>query len=51
MDMIGHQAKGMYAMSVSFDPLLQQQIKTATVLVVKEDILTGVASHDHMVLR
>jgi hypothetical protein len=49
MDMIGHKAKCMDTMAVSLNALLQQQIKTTAVFVVKENILTGVASHDHMV--
>lgn len=49
MDMIGHLAKGMDAMAVLFDSFLQQQIKAAAILVTKENILAGIASHDHMV--
>lgn len=49
MDMIGHKAKCMDAMTVSLNALLHQQIKTIAIFDVKENILTGVASHDHMV--
>jgi hypothetical protein len=49
MKMIRHQAIGMDAMLVFFYACLEEEKESASILFVKKNILTGVASQDDMV--
>jgi hypothetical protein len=49
MKMIRHQAIGMDAMLVFFYAFLEEKKESASILFVKKNILTGVASQDDMV--
>ena len=49
MDMIGHQAKSMNAVLISFKTLMQQEIKTTAVIAGKKDILPAIAAKHDMI--
>jgi len=49
MDVVGHETESMDAMAVALCSFLHEEVEAATVLVVEEDVLPGVASQDHVV--
>jgi hypothetical protein len=49
VNMCGHKAEGMDAVSVSFDPFLKQKIKTTSIGILKEDVLACVSPQHYMV--
>ncbi len=49
MDMVGHQTKSQQAMVVPLDAFLEKKKKPATVIIVPEDVLSGIASYYHVV--
>lgn len=49
MDVIGHQAEGMDAVTEPLYPFLEKEIKAVTVIVFEEDILPGVPTQDHVI--
>jgi hypothetical protein len=49
VDMVAHKAKGVYPLFESLAGLMDDLIKTIPVLVVRENVLTGVASKDYVI--
>jgi hypothetical protein len=49
MNMVGHQAKGMNTGQKSLTRFLEDLVKAIAVLVIREDVLTGIAAKDHVV--
>ncbi len=47
--MVVHKAKGVYPVFESLKGLLEDLIKTISVLVVRENVLTGIASKDYVI--